>query len=140
MTTGTRFVAAAFVLLALTVVLRANEYLPLALQAPQAPEAPAGSASDYLGSGACARCHDVEHTQWKNSLHIKMTKPVAEATIVGDFREGTKFADHDRAARQRAPCTSGTSGTPGTPGTSGTSGTCGERRRVSRVGSLRAMS
>ena len=26
-----------------------------------------------------------------------MTKPVAEATIVGDFREGTKFADHDRA-------------------------------------------
>ena len=26
-----------------------------------------------------------------------MTKPVAEATIVGDFREGTKFADHDRS-------------------------------------------
>ncbi|HUQ86044.1 MAG TPA: cytochrome c3 family protein [Vicinamibacterales bacterium] len=32
-----------------------------------------------------------------NSLHIKMTKPIAEATIVGDFRDGTKFADHDRA-------------------------------------------
>ena len=26
-----------------------------------------------------------------------MTKPIAEATVVGDFREGTKFADHDRA-------------------------------------------
>ena len=26
-----------------------------------------------------------------------MTKPVAEATIVGDFRDGTKFADHDCA-------------------------------------------
>ncbi|HJU42490.1 MAG TPA: HEAT repeat domain-containing protein [Vicinamibacterales bacterium] len=39
----------------------------------------------------------MEHTQWKNSLHIKMTKPVAEATIVGDFRDGTKFADHDRS-------------------------------------------
>ena len=26
-----------------------------------------------------------------------MTKPVAEATIVGDFSEGTKFADHDRS-------------------------------------------
>jgi predicted CXXCH cytochrome family protein len=26
-----------------------------------------------------------------------MTRPVAEATIVGDFREGTKFADHGRA-------------------------------------------
>jgi predicted CXXCH cytochrome family protein len=32
-----------------------------------------------------------------NSIHVKMTKPVAEATIVGDFSEGTKFADHDRA-------------------------------------------
>ena len=26
-----------------------------------------------------------------------MTKPIAEATVIGDFREGTKFADHDRA-------------------------------------------
>ena len=26
-----------------------------------------------------------------------MTKPIAEATVVGDFRDGTKFADHDRA-------------------------------------------
>ncbi len=26
-----------------------------------------------------------------------MTKPVNEAVILGDFREGTKFADHDRA-------------------------------------------
>ena len=67
-------------------------------QAPQAPQAPdRASRSEYLGSGACARCHDAEHTQWKNSLHIQMTKPVAEATIVGDFRDGTKFADHDRS-------------------------------------------
>ena len=35
--------------------------------------------------------------QWKNSLHIKMTKPIAEATVVGDFRDGTRFADHDRS-------------------------------------------
>ncbi len=26
-----------------------------------------------------------------------MTKPIAEATVVGDFRDGTRFADHDRA-------------------------------------------
>ena len=26
-----------------------------------------------------------------------MTKPIADATVIGDFREGTKFADHDRA-------------------------------------------
>jgi predicted CXXCH cytochrome family protein len=97
MTTGTRLLAAAFVLLALTVVLSAHE-APAPTAAPGTRhQAPAQASSEYLGSGACARCHDVEHTQWKNSLHIKMTKPVAEATIVGDFREGTKFADHDRA-------------------------------------------
>jgi predicted CXXCH cytochrome family protein len=53
--------------------------------------------SDYLGSQSCARCHDVEHQQWRNSLHIKMTKPIAEATIAGDFSSGTRFSDHDRS-------------------------------------------
>jgi predicted CXXCH cytochrome family protein len=93
MTFGSRLLAATFLLLALTVVLRANE-------APGQATRPSGQqaiSGDYLGSQSCARCHDVEHAQWKNSLHIKMTKPVAEATIVGDFREGTKFSDHDRA-------------------------------------------
>src|SRR5688572_4881499 len=75
--------------------------LALHAQAPVLPQAPSlkpqAPPSDYLGSQSCARCHDVEHTQWKNSLHVKMTKPVAEATIVGDFRDGTTFADHDRA-------------------------------------------
>src|SRR6187401_3172984 len=95
MSSGSKAIVVSCLLLALTIALRANEHL--ALQAPQALQAPAVSAGDYLGSGACARCHDVEHTQWKNSLHIKMTKPIAEATVIGDFREGTKFADHDRA-------------------------------------------
>jgi predicted CXXCH cytochrome family protein len=75
--------------------------LALHAQAPVLPQDPRPRTqdppSDYLGSQSCARCHDVEHTQWKNSLHIKMTKPVAEATIAGDFRDGTKFADHDRS-------------------------------------------
>src|SRR5687768_12556666 len=93
MTPGSRLVAAAFLLLALTVVMRANEQPPQAI-GPPGPQVVSG---DYLGSQSCATCHDVEHTQWKNSLHIKMTKPVAEATIVGNFRDGTKFADHDRS-------------------------------------------
>ena len=101
MTRGTRLVAAALVLLALTVVLRANDKpAPPPAQAPAPTPAPGTrheAPAEYLGSQSCARCHDVEHTQWKNSLHIKMTKPVAEATIVGDFRERTKFADHDRS-------------------------------------------
>lgn len=101
MTRGTKAIVAALLLLTLTVVLRAGEHAPQAPQAPGAPEAPeapqAPVASEYLGSRSCERCHDVEHAQWKNSLHIKMTKPIAEATIIGDFRDGTKFSDHGRS-------------------------------------------
>jgi predicted CXXCH cytochrome family protein len=88
-------IGVAFVTL-LTVVVRAQE--------PQAPSpkpqvltANTEAPDEYLGSGACERCHHAEHAAWKNSLHIKMTKPIAEATVAGDFREGTKFADHDRS-------------------------------------------
>lgn len=97
MTFGTRLVCSATVVLLLAVVLRAQT--PSAVYpSPQAlkPLTPQ-SSSDYLGSAACSRCHEPESTQWTNSLHVKMTKPVAEATIVGNFAEGTRFADHDRA-------------------------------------------
>ena len=60
-------------------------------------QAPPQSQSDYRGSASCERCHAKEHAQWKDSLHVKMTKPIAEATVLGDFSEGTTFADHDRA-------------------------------------------
>jgi len=93
---GNWFVGVAFATLLLTIVLRANEPIPLAPLAPQASSAPS-SASEYLGSPSCERCHQKAFGAWKNSLHIKMTKPIAEATVVGDFRAGTKFADHDRA-------------------------------------------
>jgi predicted CXXCH cytochrome family protein len=102
MTRGSQAILAAFVLLMLTVALNATGR-PQAPSPKPAADAPASQAravqttSDYTGSESCARCHDVEHTQWKNSLHIKMTKPIAEATVVGDFREGTKFADHGRS-------------------------------------------
>ncbi len=101
MTFGTRLVCGASAILLLTLAVRANEQAPSPSAArPQAPspQAPSPkSQAEYLGSKTCARCHDVEHTQWSNSLHIKMTKPIAEANVVGDFRDGTRFADHDRA-------------------------------------------
>jgi predicted CXXCH cytochrome family protein len=100
MSAGSRLVAAAFVLMTLTVLVGATDGPSLAVQAlkPSNPQALEAQASgDYLGSQSCARCHDVEHMQWRNSLHIKMTKPVAEATILGDFRDGTRFSDHDRS-------------------------------------------
>lgn len=58
---------------------------------------PTPPGAEYVGSKACARCHQDAFEQWERSLHIRMTKPIAEATIVGDFRDGTRFADHDRA-------------------------------------------
>ncbi|HEX6163579.1 MAG TPA: multiheme c-type cytochrome, partial [Vicinamibacterales bacterium] len=67
-------------------------------QASPQPEVPASDAStEYLGSQSCERCHQKDHAQWKNSLHIQMTRPVAEAKILGNFSDGTKFADHDRS-------------------------------------------
>lgn len=108
MSRGSGLLALASALFLVTLALNAGETIqadaPATKQASETPgpyAATAGSQADagseYLGSDACASCHDVEHMQWKNSLHVKMTKPVAEATIVGDFRDGTRFADHDRS-------------------------------------------
>jgi predicted CXXCH cytochrome family protein len=55
------------------------------------------SSGDYLGSAACQRCHEAEHGQWRRSLHINMTRPVAEATIVGDFAEAKRLTAHGRS-------------------------------------------
>ena len=99
MTLGTRLLCAASATLALTVALRAQSVFSDQSASSVSSVAPSASASSaaYRGSSSCERCHAKEHAQWKDSLHIKMTKPVAEATIVGDFRDGTSFADHDRA-------------------------------------------
>lgn len=96
MTRGTRLVCVSVALLLLTLVVRASDQSPVPGGRPfRAAESPVTSA--YVGSASCERCHADEHAQWKDSLHIQMTKPIADATIVGDFSEGTTFADHDRA-------------------------------------------
>ena len=64
---------------------------------PPAPAPAATASADYLGSAACRRCHEVEQEQWEKSLHVRMTKPVAEALVVGDFAEGTRLEDHGRS-------------------------------------------
>jgi predicted CXXCH cytochrome family protein len=95
MSAGSKAIVGACLLCALTVIVRASENRARQAESRQ----PKAGSSDYLGSAACARCHEAEHASWKNSLHINMTKPVAEASIVGDFRDGTRFADHDRSYR-----------------------------------------
>jgi predicted CXXCH cytochrome family protein len=53
--------------------------------------------STYVGSASCARCHEDAYDDWRRSLHIRMTKPIAEATVLGDFSSGRPFTDHGRA-------------------------------------------
>lgn len=60
------------------------------------PVRQADISKDFAGSGSCQRCHEDEHAQWARSLHVQMTRPVAEAKIVGDF-SGVSFANHGRA-------------------------------------------
>ena len=101
MTLATRLLCSTAALLLFTLALRASEprsdpgpsQSAVSYPSPTADRTPA----DYLGSTACARCHEVEHTQWTNSLHIKMTKPIADALVVGNFTDGTRFADHGRS-------------------------------------------
>jgi predicted CXXCH cytochrome family protein len=66
-------------------------------QTPPPIPAANGPSGDHTGSAACRRCHEVEHGQWERSLHIQMTRPLAEAAIVGDFAEGTRLSAHGRA-------------------------------------------
>lgn len=60
-------------------------------------DTPAGASPDYVGSARCQPCHDADYRQWQQSLHIRMTKPITEATVVGDFTEGTRLRAHGRA-------------------------------------------
>ena len=63
---------------------------------PGAPFSSPVGDSVYLGSASCGRCHEDAYEDWQRSLHIRMTKPIAEATVLGDFSSGRPFADHGR--------------------------------------------
>lgn len=45
----------------------------------------ASDAQAYVGSGRCQRCHEAEHASWRKTLHVQMTKPIAEALVEGAF-------------------------------------------------------
>ena len=95
MKTGGVLLAIGATFLTMTIAIRAQSSAsPPSLPAPPAPPAQSG---DYLGSASCARCHEVEHGQWSKSLHIRMTKPIDEAIVAGDFTAGTRLSDHGRS-------------------------------------------
>jgi predicted CXXCH cytochrome family protein len=77
----------------------AQEAVPRPAVLPSAlPVQQSEIAGEFAGSNECARCHAAEHGQWARSLHVRMTKPAAEALIAGDF-DNVSFADHGRAYR-----------------------------------------
>src|SRR5438876_7508238 len=45
------------------------------------------AAGTYVGSIACQRCHETEYVSWRKTLHVQMTKPIAEALVEGAFGE-----------------------------------------------------
>lgn len=60
--------------------------------------APAFSSAEYVGSKACAQCHQTEHAQWSTSHHqAAMAKP-SRATVLAPF-EGEAFVWFGKTTR-----------------------------------------
>ena len=103
MRTGSRVLVAATAILAATSWLAAQRAQPPAptagprAVAPLATPAPADRSADYVGSSACESCHTDAYARWKASLHIQMTRPVADATILGDFSRAATLSAHGRS-------------------------------------------
>jgi predicted CXXCH cytochrome family protein len=95
---GNRLLVAAVALLVATLAL-IGRAAPLP-QLPAAAGPPAAyrqdSSDEYLGSKACASCHQEAYAQWERSLHIRMTRPIADATVVGDFNSA-RLTAHGRS-------------------------------------------
>jgi hypothetical protein len=53
----------------------------------------------YVGSAACQTCHPSQYKQWHQSLHVQMTKPIAQARIEGDFSPGAHLEAYGRSYR-----------------------------------------
>src|SRR5262249_6688098 len=59
--------------------------------------APRELENEYTGSQACQRCHEPEYESWRSTLHVQMTKPIAEARVLGDFSPGTTLQEAGRS-------------------------------------------
>jgi predicted CXXCH cytochrome family protein len=66
---------------------------------PDAPVPVDYGSGVYVGSQACARCHDAVFEAWRGSLHVQMTRPIAEAQVIGDFSPGAHLERYGRAYR-----------------------------------------
>jgi hypothetical protein len=60
------------------------------------------SDDGYTGSESCRRCHEAEYGSWRNNLHVQMTRPIADALVVGDFSPGTRLEEGGRSYAMEA--------------------------------------
>lgn len=100
MPTANRLILVAMLAFAATAVGRT------ASQAPQVrpsslPTRQSEISGEHTGSNACQRCHENEHSQWSRSLHVRMTKPIDQALVVGDF-DNVSFSGHGRAYKMES--------------------------------------
>jgi len=49
----------------------------------------AGAAEGYIGSSACAGCHEQSYSDWLGSHHDLAMQPVSPETVLGDFNDAT---------------------------------------------------
>lgn len=101
---ASRLVPPAALVFACATVLAAGAARPGAGARPSPPSpAPIDYGSrEYVGSAACGRCHETIAASWQDSIHIQMTRPVAEARIIGDFSPGTHLEKYGRAYQMSA--------------------------------------
>src|SRR5262249_46331370 len=64
---------------------------------------PTNSADrEYVASQRCEPCHQTQYASWRRSLHVQMTKPIAEASVTGDFGIENSITQHRRTYAMRA--------------------------------------
>lgn len=73
---------------------------------------------EFVGSGACAECHQQEYADWRQSDHHKAMQPASEGTVLGDFDDASvKFHDIEtRFFREGTSFKVATAGKDGKPG------------------------
>ncbi len=68
--------------------------LTLAGCQPAPIQTAAGSGpAEYVGSAACARCHEVEAEAWRDSHHDLAMQPASAESVLGDF-DAASFTSH----------------------------------------------
>src|SRR5262245_54093528 len=80
----------------LTGLVRAQQSSSGSQPTTSATQQPSGSGG-YTGSDSCQSCHQSAYDTWRRTLHVQMTKPIAEARVEGDFSAGASFAQNGRA-------------------------------------------